>query len=268
MDEILKPINANQLWLFIIGIASPLSILISLFLYYKSAKKGKLIYGFNHFNIFDQKKYKIPEFNMTYDNSLVKNLSATTFCIINYGNKTISKEDIPKLGGLKICFPESSKILKFQELYIKNTTNNFSVSKIDEKNLEIKFDFMDRYDGIIIRVFHEEKDVFVLANVECHGYVKDSGKILRVSFKSYNTVEDIVENIRSFFYTFIYLVGCVYFIIQLTNGSKYELGTVIFLTTSIIFSFLGGIVMMWLSYVNIFKSYYLPKGYEIYRGES
>lgn len=164
MEKILDLINQNP-WLNVVFILLTLSsIFFSFWFYFKSKKSKKPTYALRTFNLIKEKINKIDSVEIQYHNYKIDNLSITKIAIWNNGRETISSIDIAQNDPFLINIEEGFSLLDCDILYEKNKANGFSLNKRDANNIEIKFDYFDFNEGIIIQLYHtatEEEKISV-----------------------------------------------------------------------------------------------------------
>lgn len=121
---------------------------------------------------------KIDGLRIKYQNKSINNLSVGRIALWNKGRETIRKEDIAENNRLRIITLNDTKILEAKIIFQKNKANNFSLVQSKKNNeINIKFDFFDIGEGIIIQVFHTGKNK---SDIDLGGFIKGSGEIKKM----------------------------------------------------------------------------------------
>lgn len=167
MEKILEFINQNP-WLNVLFILLTLtSIFLSLWFYFKSKKSKKPTYSLRTFNLIKEKINKIDSVEIQYHSNKIDNLSITKIAIWNNGKETISSTDVAQNNPFLVIIEESFSILDCDILFEKNPANGFSINKLNSNKVEIKFDYFDFNEGIIIQLYHtatEEDKITVVGS--------------------------------------------------------------------------------------------------------
>src|SRR5690606_13866978 len=99
-----------------------------------------------------------------YHNNKIDNLSISKIAIWNSGKETISSTDVARNDPFLITIANDYTILDCDILFEKNSANGFSIYKINSNKVEIKFDYFDFNEGIVVQIYHtsaEEKNISV-----------------------------------------------------------------------------------------------------------
>lgn len=158
MEKMLEFINHNP-WLNVLFILLTFtSIFLSFWFYFKSKKSKRPNYTLRTFNLIKEKINKIDSVEIQYHNSKIDNLSITKIALWNNGKETISSSDVAQNDPFLINITEGFTILDCDILFEKNPANGFSINKINPNQIEIKFDYFDFNEGIIVQLFHTSTD--------------------------------------------------------------------------------------------------------------
>jgi len=144
----------NNAWLNIIFlILAIVSIVLARFYYFKSKKEKKPLYNLKTLTIlFTNPKIK-NNLEIKYKGRLIQQLMLTQFAFWNAGKSAIRREDIPTSQPFLIRTASDVTIYEF-EIIDQNNANNFSVFQVDDKTLQVEFDFVDFNQGIILNIIH------------------------------------------------------------------------------------------------------------------
>ncbi|MBP2029909.1 hypothetical protein J2755_000843 [Methanohalophilus levihalophilus] len=140
--------NPNIIVGYIIGIVG---IIIAI----KSRKEKRPSYSTRSFNIIDSSISKFESLNILYSDEQIENLTVSKLIFWNKGRETIDGSDITPAEPLFIVPKKNCKILDAKIIDSKEPANNFSLEKIaDEKGFQLKFDYVDKDEGIIAKIVH------------------------------------------------------------------------------------------------------------------
>jgi len=94
----------------------------------------------------------IENLEIKYSGENVENLSITKFAFWNAGRETIRKNDFINNDELSIQTSDDILIYDYK-IELEDERNNFKVIQI-EKALLLKFDFLDKNEGILMTIYH------------------------------------------------------------------------------------------------------------------
>jgi len=152
----------NQGWVgSVIGVIGVIFGVIGMFSYKFSRSTAKPSYQKSSLRLLGRKEDNLPDdVSVLFKGTEVERLTKTTIVIWNNGTEVLSGEDIVESDLLRFSFPEGSNILSFN--VIKNTrdTNEFSLSKDENRNNElvINFSYLDPKDGATIEILHDSEN--------------------------------------------------------------------------------------------------------------
>lgn len=147
----------NNLWNIIFLLIGIAGLLFGYFSYRKSKKIKRVSYFQKSINLIKDNISDLKGLNITYKGTSIENLTLTNFALWNEGTETINKEDIALKNVLKIVAKGEIKILEYIS-YEKNKSNNFTFELNKEQNiLFIDFDYFDKDEGIVLRIYHTGK---------------------------------------------------------------------------------------------------------------
>lgn len=155
IKNIMQWLNENHWLNLIFLILAILSIIISIYLYFKSKRRKIPIYLIKTFNLIRDRVNKIQEVKIIYSDKPIKNLSITKIAFWNRGNEVINKSDIAPKEPIRIVVGEEYEILNANIIFIKNEANNFSITVTpDKKSVLIDFDYIFTTEGVSLEIYH------------------------------------------------------------------------------------------------------------------
>lgn len=146
----LRSIQSNpfiSLALAIVGVAS---LIIGI----RSRKKLELSYGQSSFQIIKKGKTTIENLYLLFGEKEISDLTITKFAIWNSGNEVIDGKDIVSGKPLQITAHNNAEILDVSITEKVEETNNFVITDINKNRAEVKFEYVDKKEGVIIQVLH------------------------------------------------------------------------------------------------------------------
>nr|WP_195461812.1 hypothetical protein [Alistipes sp. D31t1_170403_E11] len=153
-SEFIENISSNP-WLSIISLVlTAMGIFLSIWFYRKGDKKKKPTYCSRTINLVKDSISKVKHVEILFKGAKIENLSTTEIAVWNAGKETISFSDVAQNDRFRIELEGDGKILEFEIIYLNNTANDFKLKKVNEKRIEIIFDYFDYNEGFIVRVYH------------------------------------------------------------------------------------------------------------------
>jgi hypothetical protein len=149
-----------------------------------------------------------------------------------------------------ITAKEEIKILNSSIIYTSTPANNFSISKENQKSIQINFDFLDKDQGGIIQVIHNGKSN---KDLKVSGTIKGAGKLIHRDLKVKMEKNDWIAN------SFLYLV-CLFFIFSGLYGLSIGGG----IASNAAFVIFGVLLAMFFYSLNKTR---LPRGFEVFQEE-
>jgi len=167
MGEILQKID---LWIRLVvanpyfGIVGFLIGLIGLIFAYYVAKRDKrekrLSCNLTSTNLITDRQNVYPRLNITYNNEILNNFTITYARVINKGNEVIKPSDIAPNDPIRFTIRdlEGIKLLDQSITHSSDPNNKFIVQQIDNKTVQLDFDYIEPGDGATIQILHTGKD--------------------------------------------------------------------------------------------------------------
>lgn len=206
--------NGGSLLNLITFILAILGILCSVYFYFKGKKCKKPTYILKTTNLVRENIQKIDSVDILYSGNKIKNLSVTKVAFWNNGKDTISYNDVAKKSPIRLTIKEDFIFLDAKILFQKNQSNDFSITMSnDNKFIDIKFDYFDYEEGIVLQVFHtgaKSSDISMVGQIK---------SVKEFSHKSHSTfplffekINIPTQNIRKII-DFTYLISGVFFLV-------------------------------------------------------
>ena len=136
---------------FCLGI---ISLLLSLYLYNKSRNFKKINYAKKGHTLMYNFKPNIDKLSLEYDGNVVENVTVTFLAMWNSGNDTIYSSDVLNTAPLSVYPTDDSQILETKIVYSSNKLNGFQMIKADKDGFVISFDYINKKEGIILKIVH------------------------------------------------------------------------------------------------------------------
>ena len=141
-------------WL-VLSLISVFGIFFSIYTWIANKEKKQISYMINTYEIVRAGKNVIPEFEISYSGQIIDDLTVTRFAIWNSGNRLLNSNDIVDTKPLSIASNDDGpNILNASIIKRSEESNKFIVDKKSSHCAEIKFDYMDKQDGIIVQILH------------------------------------------------------------------------------------------------------------------
>jgi hypothetical protein len=133
-----------------------LGILLGCYFYFRGKREKKPQVRMKSFNLISQSVVEVkPEkIGITYLGNPIENMTVTNVALWNSGREPIRKEDILSTEPLRILTKEGFRILDAEVVQVNNDTNNLRCQLIEDNEVIIDFDYLEKGDGTVIQVFH------------------------------------------------------------------------------------------------------------------
>lgn len=174
LQDFFKWLNDNQWLNMVFLILAILSILLSIYLFFKSKKSKIPIYTSTGTNLIRDNIQQIDGLDVFYKTRKVENLTITNIIVWNAGNDTISSSDIAKNSPLKIISNDDSiEIFYFEILEVSASHNDVTAKQIGN-SIIFDFDFFNKKEGFAVKIIHSGKKI---TDISVTGIFKDFGTI-------------------------------------------------------------------------------------------
>lgn len=188
----LEQLQENPYAWLILSLISVFGIFFSIYTWIANKEKKQISYMINTYEIVRAGKNVIPEFEISYRGKIIDDLTVTRFAIWNSGNRLLNSNDIVDTRPLSITSNDDGPdILDASIIKRSEESNKFIVDKKNSHCAELKFDYMDKQEGIIVQILHtgSAKDISLstlikggkkLKNVEKQTTVIKDKKVFKV----------------------------------------------------------------------------------------
>lgn len=163
------------------GLLSFILAVVSIYLFLRSKKEKKPMFCIRSINLIGDLYNKISGLEIYYKDKTVSNVFSTNIAFWNNGQEVINKNDISQTENLRIIFPKG-KILDKEIVTTTCNSINFDIEQINENELILSFDFLEKNDGAVVNLLHTSKS---LKDVKFIGKIKGV-KIYSLSEKNGN----------------------------------------------------------------------------------
>ena len=165
----------NWISIFIGAIA----IILSIVLYLKSKPLKLLAYANRMFMVVTNRSMKIEGLQVTVHGRTTPIVTVNRIAIWNAGNRTIFSEDLSDNDPIIIDPLHNSDVFEIAILEQTKTANQANLIEVtnNPNSREVRFDYLDPGDGILINVVHngDSKEEFEISGSIKGGYVKKRG---------------------------------------------------------------------------------------------
>jgi hypothetical protein len=183
-----------------------IGIILAVIFYYKSRKIKRPVYTLSSFNLFNSELKKIENLEVKYLGKTIKNLTATKFIFWNAGKGTIDRNDIPEMSRLSIKTKGDVILYGAEVIYATDNTNQVQLLRKEHGNeIIIDFEYLDYYQGAIIKILHSGDSS---VDLEILGKVKGVGNF---KISEINPVEEPIANrIMLSIFTIVLFIGGIF----------------------------------------------------------
>lgn len=232
------------------NILGVLGIILAYYFYCKGKSTKELYYEINSFNLIGKNlKEKISDIQILYKDNRIKYLTISKIAVWNSGNKTVWDNEIPENNKIRISICNSYDILECEIIQNDDLDTNLTLTKIDNKNLELNFKFLEPNKGFMLKIIHTS---ITSNDLNVKGRVIGGSDIKRINDIGRNNVK------REHWSTkyLVFVCGCFLIFVSTRPEVSYN-----------IFIFIFGFMITLVSFIDITLKK-VPKRYEkIYQDE-
>lgn len=181
MEKFYKFFEGNP-WLNIVFLVlSIISVILAIIFYYKSIKSKKPTYNIFTNRLVNNNLSRLNKIEIKYNGAIVTNLSVSKIALWNAGKESIRRIDIASSDPISISTKENIILYDYEIVYAK-PVNNITIEKKDEKAVNVAFEFLDLYDGIVLNIYHSGDNS---SSIIINGTLIGSEKISKAIIKDY-----------------------------------------------------------------------------------
>lgn len=148
-----KLMNNPYAWA-ILSVIAIIGFVLSIVFYFKGKEKKELSYFQDTKSLIYKKRSNIDKLLVTYNGESVESLCTSVFTIWNSGNRTLNKADMVDTKELTVSARNDCRILDYGIVKCSEDTNDFVLQVINEQEVKILFDYIDRNEGVKIQLIH------------------------------------------------------------------------------------------------------------------
>lgn len=139
----------------ILSVCTIAAFIFAIYTWVTGKRKKEISHIYSTYEVVKAGKSIVPELQLLFQGKSIENLTITRYAIWNSGNEVLNPSDIVDVKPLTITSrSDNAHILDAKIVKQSDDTNMFKIVKKDDKYIEIKFDYMDRRNGIILQVLH------------------------------------------------------------------------------------------------------------------
>ncbi|MDN5097065.1 hypothetical protein O8C85_00775 [Aliarcobacter butzleri] len=202
-------LTSNPYLNLIFFLLSIISILLTIFFYYKSKKTKEPRYLYKSFSLIENSLSALDGLEIIYNKEKIDTLTLTKFAIWNNGNDVIEGSDVARSDKLRISLAKDKKIINVKSIFNRKIANNILI-EISNNEVLINFDFLDFGDGAIFEVYHTGN---VNEKITMNGTIKGANKIKWGSYekdylsnKFVNNFDSVLPEPKNIILKFIYFI--------------------------------------------------------------
>ena len=141
-------------WLFL-AFCTVAAFIFGIYSWFAGKRRREISYVSSSYRIVQKGKEKIPDLTLLYEKEEIEELTISNYAIWNSGNEVIEEGDIVASKPLRIYSDkESTKILDVTVLSESDETNGFAIENIKDNSAELRFDYINPFEGVVIQVMH------------------------------------------------------------------------------------------------------------------
>ena len=131
------------------------AFIFAIYTWFVGKKKKEISYVYSTYEIIKMGNSVIPGVQLLYHGKDIADLTITRYAIWNSGNEVLNSTDIVATKQLSIiCTKNTNRILDAKIVKQSDETNLFTVNQKNDTCIEVTFDYVAKYDGIILQVLH------------------------------------------------------------------------------------------------------------------
>lgn len=132
------------------------SVILAIWTYLKGKKKLEISCFCNTNEIVKSGRKLISDLQLLYHEKTIDNLAITRYAIWNSGNDVLNYSAIVETKPLQIIVSNDDdvEILDAMILTQSEKTNNFVLEEINCKYVKIRFEYIEKNDGIVVQLIH------------------------------------------------------------------------------------------------------------------
>ena len=147
-----------------------ISLLYALRVARRDRKEKGLSCSLTSTNLIKNQKAVYPKLQIIYEGKSLDNFTVTNVRISNSGTEVLSMEDVARNSPLRIGMqPDRSiELLDYNVIYVSDPNNNFRINRIDERTIQMEFDYVEPKDKATIQLLHTgeaEKDIKITGTI-------------------------------------------------------------------------------------------------------
>ena len=132
-----------------------LGIMFAVYTWVKGKRKREFTYAKTTFQLVREGASTIKGLEMLYGNKPISDISVTRFTIWNSGTVEITDQDVySKLPPQPLCIKSTENAEILDHSIIQSSNLDKFKTKIEDKNLTIHFECVEKKDGVVIQVLH------------------------------------------------------------------------------------------------------------------
>lgn len=217
--------------------------------------------------IYNQKK-SFEKINVFYEEKPIENLYVSKIAIWNSGNRVLKESDFVKDNFLEIALGDNCSILESNIITKTEESNSFKLTKTDDREIIVNFDYAEKNDGIVLQMIHTgiKNDINLSCKIVGGKPLKNFSKEKRNPYSLYIRKKilrsDIILFLASTCYFILGVVSLIYGIHKIYNPPIFNQKTVEELQkasfdSAILNIILGGVCLL----LSLFMFYTIKKYY-------
>lgn len=163
--------NSSLVWaiLAICSLIGIPSFVFTIYTWYKGNRKKEFSFSQDSYWIVKKGKKKIEKLNLLFDGKEIDDLTITKFVIWNSGNEEIRRDDLVSEKPLAIKSIGKAQILDAQIIVYTESTNKFSITKVESKKATLDFEYVNKNDGVVVQIIHSGSQDDLLLDCKLKG---------------------------------------------------------------------------------------------------
>ena len=152
--EFLGRLQSNPFCWLVLSLVALFSLGWSIYSHYSTNRKRKISFRASTFHIIKQAQTTTENLQVLYSGKPISNFTVTQLALWNSSNKVINSLDMVPGHDIQISMPGNTEILASHIIYETEKANKANIIKVNSNTIQIKFDYFDIKDGIVVQICH------------------------------------------------------------------------------------------------------------------
>ena len=154
----------------LLSLCTIFSVVLAIWTYLKGKRKLEISCFCNANEIVRSGKNLVADLQLLYQGKPIDNLTITRYVIWNSGNSVLNYSDIVKTKPLQIiAVDDDVEFLDATIITESDPTNKFEIEEFSNQHVKLKFDYVEKNDGIVVQLLHTGKKQSITIDCKIKG---------------------------------------------------------------------------------------------------